>query len=216
MLRTQRFRRVDFWLENEDGWALPAGEEALKYAIALCVALSCAIAAPPVRAQGERFEFRQFFATGSAGSLTITGNFTGELENGRITRISDIYLFRDGVPFRGNGALYTAQFDPKTRRWSQGGYLSLDGSANNIMFVDTDYGGGDAGFFNYFYSVTGIGNATFQPSFYRYRVPQTTQLELWQAAVAVPEPSAWALLAIGFGALGAAMRRRPASRPRTA
>lgn len=145
--------------------------------------------------------------------MTITGSFMGELENGRISNFSDIHLFRDGQAFRGNGSLYTFQFDAQSRGWSQGGYLSLDGSANNIMFIDTDYGAGDASFFNYFYSVTGLGNAAFQPSYYRYRVPATTQLTVRQlapAAAGVPEPSAWALLVVGFGALGSAMRRRGA------
>lgn len=176
------------------------------------MALACAFAGAAARAESTRFEFREIFPTGSVGSLTITGSFMGELENGRISNLSDIHLFRDGQAFRGNGALYTFQFDARTRGWRDGGYLSLDGSANNIMFIDTDYGNGDSSFFNYFYSVTGIGNSAFQPSFYRYRVPETTQLNVRQVAAAgVPEPSAWALLALGFGALGAAMRRRRAA-----
>ncbi len=177
--------------------------------------MACALAGASARAESTRFEFSQFFATGSVGALTITGSFTGELENGRITGLSDVQLYRDGQAFRGNGALYTFQFDAKTRNWQQGGYLSLDGSANNIMFIDTNYGGGDAGFFNYFYSVTGMGNAAFQPSFYRYQVPQAAQLTVRQqvdAIPGVPEPSAWALLILGFGALGAAMRRAGGTR----
>lgn len=190
------------------------GVEALRHVIALSIALACALAGPSARAESARFQFREFFATGSAGSLTITGSFTGEFENGRISRLSDIYLFRDGQAFRGNGALYTFQFDFKSRSWREGGYLSLDGSANNIMFIDTDYGGGDSGFFNYFYSVTGLGNAAFQPSFYRYRVPGTNRLTVWQqAAAGVPEPSAWALMIAGFGALGLRLRRRNRTTP---
>lgn len=186
--------------------------EALRHAIALIVTVACAIAGAPAHAESTRFEFREVFPTGSVGSVTITGSFIGELEDGRISGLSDIHLFRDGQAFRGNGALYTLQFDAKTRGWREGGYLSLDGSANNIMFIDTDYGAGDSAFFNYFYSVTGLGNAAFQPSYYRYRVPETTRLAVRRAAVAaaVPEPSVWALLVLGFGALGAAMRRRPA------
>ena len=185
----------------------------MRHAIALVLALACAFAGATARAEGTRFDLREVFPSGSVGSLTITGSFTGELENGRISGISDISLFRDGQAFRGNGSLYTFHFDVKTRSWRPGGYLSLDGSANNIMFIDTDYGAGDSSFVNYFYSVTGLGNAAFQPSYYRYRVPETTHLTVWQAppaAAGVPEPAAWALLVIGFGALGAAMRHRPA------
>lgn len=181
----------------------------MRHAIALSVALACAAAGAQARAQSTRFAFSQFFPTGSAGSLTITGSFTGELQDGRITGLSDVYLYRDGVAFRGNGALYTLQFDARTRSWREGGWLSLDGSANNIMFIDTDYASGDASFFNYFYSVTGLGTAAFQPSYYRYKLPEAN-LSVWRAdvAAAVPEPSAWALLVLGFGTLGAAMRRR--------
>ena len=181
----------------------------MRNAVVMSVGLVCALAAAPVRAEIVSFEFSQFFSTGSAGSLTISGTFSGNFQNGRISDITDARLFRDGNAFRGNGALYTFQFDKKTRRWGQGGYLSLDGSDNNIMFIDTDYGAGDASFFNYFYSVTGIGNAAFQPSFYRYRVPLTTALSVRPVPNAVvPEPSSWALLIIGFGAVGAASRRR--------
>ncbi len=55
-----------------------------------------------------------------------------------------------------------------------------------------------------------------QPSGYGYRMmtalnPQTNQRQIFLAA-GVPEPSAWALLIAGFGAVGSAMRsrRRPA------
>lgn len=212
------FRRVPLRLENEDGGSLLAWRSTLRHAIALLLVSACVLAGAPARAASTRFEFREIFPTGSAGSLTITGSFMGEFENGRISKLSDIHLFRDGVAFRGNGALYTFQFDAKRRSWREGGYLSLDGSANNIMFIDTNYGGGDASFYNYFYSVTGLGNAAFQPSFYRYRVPETTRLTVWRqpAAAGVPEPSAWALLVIGFGALGAAMRVRRSGRVRPA
>lgn len=146
--------------------------------------------------------------------MSITGSFDGELDGSRIGNLANVSIYRDGVAFRGNGALYTAQFDHAARRWVEGGYLSLDGSDNNIMFIDTDYPNGDAGFFNYFYSVTGIGNAAFQPSFYRYRVPETKEMTVTfeRAVGAVPEPSAWALLILGFGALGAGMRRQAAPR----
>lgn len=173
----------------------------------------CILAGTPARA-ATQFEVRNQFATGSAGAMLFTGHFSGQLNGSRITDLTDIHLFRSGTAFRGNGALYTFEYDFKTRKWREGGYLSLDGSANNIMIIDTDYGAGDYSFFNYFYSVTGLGNAAFQPSFYRYQVPKTTQLTVRQLAAVpagVPEPSAWALLVLGFGALGAAMRRRPRS-----
>lgn len=179
--------------------------------------MACALAGVPAHAEVLRFEFSQFFTTGSVGAMTVTGSFEGELDGTRIGNLSNIHIFRDGIAFRGNGALFTAQFDTAEQRWRKGGYLSLDGSDNNVMFIDTDYPNGDAGFFNYFFSVTGIGNAAFQPSFYRYRVPETKQLtvKLERAVGAVPEPSAWAALVLGFGVLGAGMRarRRPAPRP---
>lgn len=185
----------------------------MKRPIVIPALLACGVAAAAVPcAASTRFEFSEIFTEGSSGRFAITGSFDGDLANGRITNLYNIAVFQNGVAFRGSGALYTAQFDAKSRKWQQGGYLSLDGSANNIMFIDSDYAAGDASFFNYFYSVTGLGNAAFQPSYYRYRVPDTSGLSLRVAAASagVPEPSAWGLLVLGFGALGAAMRRRRA------
>ena len=177
----------------------------------LLAASACLFGAAPARAEVATFQFSSFFDTGSVGSITMTGTFNGDLEGGRVSHLSDISLFRDGIAYRGNGQLFAFQFDKKTRSWGSGGYLSLDGSDNNVMFIDTDYGSGDAGFFNYFYSVTGIGNVAFQPSYYRYLTPLTTQTtvrEVPEVQAIVPEPSAWALLIVGFGAVGAASRRR--------
>jgi hypothetical protein len=183
--------------------------------------LACVFAGQSARAELMHFEFSQLFPTGSVGSITVTGSFDGDLDGTRITNITDIYLYRDGHAFRGNGALYTFQFNRRARQWENGGYLSTDGSDNNIMFIDTDYGIGDASFFNFFYSVTGIGNSAFQPSFYRYQTPATTDMHITRDAIdppppdpgagGVPEPSAWALLILGFGAVGAVLRRRAPS-----
>lgn len=170
-----------------------------------------------------QFEFSQFFASGSVGSMTISGSFIGELDGTRVTRMRDIHLFRDGQAFRGNGALYTFQFNRRTRQWEEGGYLDTAGLDTNIIFIDTDYGAGDASFFNFFYSVTGIGTSAFQPSFYRYQSPVTTEMHVTQEPLdpppdpgpdvgGVPEPSTWTMLILGFGAIGAGMRRRPKSR----
>lgn len=172
------------------------------------------------RAEVADFEFRSFFATGSAGSITIDGTFTGEIVDGRISNITNAHLFRDGKAFRGNGALYTLQYDFQLKQYVSGGYVSLDGSDNNILFIDSDFASGDAGFYNYFYSITGIGNSAFQPSFYRYLVPETRQMTVdfeddgmvppppgGGNAGAVPEPGIWAMLILGFGAVGGAQRR---------
>ena len=182
----------------------------------LPAAVACLFGATTARAETAMFRFSSFFDTGSVGSITMTGTFSGDLEDGRITDIDDVNIFRDGIAYRGNGNLFVLQFDRQSRTWTSGGYLSLDGSDNNIMFIDTDYEHGDAGFFNYFFSVTGIGNVAFQPSYYRYLTPLTTQTTVWEVPVAppgVPEPSAWALLIVGFGAVGAASRRRPKAVP---
>jgi len=155
------------------------------------------------------FEFVSPFSTGSQGAITIEGTFTGNLEGNIITGISNVSLFRNGTAFRGNGSLFTLQYDAKTRKWSEGGWLSLDGSNNNMMFIDTNYAKGDAGFFNYFLSVNGLGNMTFQPSYYRYREARTDTMRVAVAAPnPVPEPAAWALLVVGFGLAGSALRRR--------
>ncbi len=113
------------------------------------------------------------------------------------------------MAFRGNGSLFAFQYDRESGNWVRGGYLTFDGSDNNIMLIDTEHAAGDSGFYNYFYSVTGLGTASFQPSFYRYQVPGTNQLSVREIGLAapVPEPAVWAMLVAGFGVLGAAMRR---------
>lgn len=176
------------------------------------VILGCfAMAASGARAELVDFRFSSPFASGSNGAIVIEGSFTGNLEGNMITGITNVSLFRDGNAFRGNGSLFTLQYDAKTRKWSEGGWLSLDGSNNNVMFIDTNYAKGDAAFYNYYLSVNGMGNMTFQPSFYRYREARTETMRVAVVAPApVPEPGSWALLIGGFGLAGAALRRRHA------
>ena len=142
--------------------------------------------------------------------MTLTGSFTAQLDGNRLTDITDVTLYRDGKAFRGSGSLYALQWDAAARKWASGGYLSLDGAANNVMFIDTNYAAGDATFYNYFSSITGVGNTAFLPSYYNYKTRSTDGLDVWleNAQTGVPEPSAWALMVLGFGAVGAAIRAR--------
>ena len=188
-------------------------EEATKHVDFLMAVSACLFASCPARAELASFEFSTSFAMGSAGSMILTGRFDGNLTANRITDFSNATVFRNGAVFRGSGALFALQYDKQTRRWVPGGYLSLDGSNNNLMLIDSDYANGDASFHNYVYSVTGLGNAAFLPSYQRYRVPETTGLTVRQSVAAgVPEPSTWALFVLGFGILGTAMRQRRGAR----
>ncbi len=173
----------------------------------MLLAAAALAGAGPAHAEMANFDFSVFYSGGSQGALTVSGGFEANLSNGIITEFSNVSLFRDGKAFRGNGNFFVLQYDFKTRKWIEGGYLSADGKNNNVMFVDSDVANGDARFYNYFYSVTGLGNVFFQPSFYNYRNRDASQLGLQQVR-GVPEPSAWALLIAGFGLVGAAMRRR--------
>lgn len=108
------------------------------------------------------------------------------------------------------------------------GAYDLGGGGDNITFlapsgaqiaVHSGQNIGDGGTVDVTTALTlaaGANTLTFR---YATRVPQSPEDEFWAvgavtvngaaAGASVPEPSAWALMLLGFGGMGAALRRRP-------
>ena len=71
-------------------------------------------------------------------------------------------------------------------------------------------------------ATTAIGPGTYSASFYgqransagSYQLSYSYSLNVVAATSPVPEPATWAMMMLGFGALGTALRRRPASKAR--
>jgi hypothetical protein len=162
-------------------------------------------------ASATTFSFHEAFTGQNSNISTVTGTFDGTLNGNVITDLSNVSVFIDGVAFKGNGSLFTSHRNVNNED-VVGGIASLDGTQNNFWFTDSDVASGDYLFNNYFFSQTGTGDyAAYYPTDrYGYNVPSGgfTAVALGTAA---PEPAAWALMVIGFGAVGVALRRKTTS-----
>lgn len=166
-------------------------------------------------------------ATSSAGAATflfsyrfdlgteLTGSLDGTAAGNQIVGLSNIAVRVEGVPFAGSGSLFQYSWDPVALQWVMGGaYLSFDGANNNFHFSDatmlTDWT-------NQFFGIT--GDATSAPIAgpqigYGHPTPFNGYIGLgdfppngsWSVSL-VPEPASWAMMLIGFGFIGAMLRR---------
>jgi hypothetical protein len=109
----------------------------------------------------------------------------------------------------GGGAFFLAGFDVAD--------VYNNGSAGPIVYSWVDGGGAHEGFFNLDADVglqtlnlnlSGVTSFTLQQS-----APYLQIDNVAFETAAVPEPRAWALMILGFGAAGAALRRRPSAQP---
>jgi hypothetical protein len=176
----------------------------MKNLLALCAAcLTCASA-----------NATSFLFTDTVAGHLVTGSFDGTLSGNLITGLSNISVFVDGIGFQGNGSLYAAHHDSGTNWISGGGVASLDGSQNNFLFIDADYPS-SSDYSNYFYSVYFVGSESFDDS--NTDSSGTAGGSHFEASIAAgdddaalsaPEPVSWAMMLVGFGAIGGAMRRR--------
>lgn len=176
-------------------------------------------------AQATSFTFKETLHLGydaANGNAPVTGtkvkgSFDGDVSGNIISNLSNISVFLNGAAFVGNGALYASSVDPSSGFVSGGGVVSLDGTANNFLFIDTDYPN-DNNYHNFFYNISGLaaaeaavdvvnGNAGGIVAYDSPALPGS--LKVTQAsAAAVPEPATWAMFIGGFGLVGAGMRRR--------
>jgi len=190
-----------------------------------------AVTAAPGPAHAATFAFTETFgigrdaATGSGAPVVATGTFDGDVAGNVITNLRNVSVFLDGTAFAGNGALFAGRFDRDLAQFVAGGATaSLDGSANDFFFSDALLGTAVAPR-NYYYAngidglsgavsgvtddgITGLFGASTALS---PGTPLTiTRVEASPSVQpgAVPEPASWALMLLGFGTVGYAMRRR--------
>jgi len=167
----------------------------------------------------QHFSFSESFAYGfstATGDLpvSVTGSFDGTLNGNLITGLSNISVFLNGQAFHGNGALYAGHYDDNLGYVSGGGVVSLDGTASNFIFIDTDYSDSNPAsynYLNYFISNLVVGDtaalfADTSHSNYLYGGADTYLSGLRVAAV--PEPASWALMLGGLALVGSVMRSR--------
>lgn len=128
-----------------------------------------------------------------------------------------------------NGALVALDYDGTAISYNAIGssfILGLDGDApdatvnfpgllNGTIFVGIHSGGGGrngVGNTTTFYKINAVNLDSFL--FHPQGASTATLLATVPSASAVPEPSAWALMIVGFGLVGAGLRRRRTAEPR--
>ena len=167
-------------------------------------------------AQASSFVYTGVFLDDKAVVMTFDGTLSGNLITG-ITKVTVNYggFQMVGDPANG-GYLYNISYDPPNspNGWYKNGgaVVSLDGNQDNFWFMDTTYP--SETYTNYFEHVNPLGapveayRAGHGGSDY-LKSHSVEQVE----SPAVPEPASWALMLVGFGAIGGALRgsRRRAS-----
>jgi hypothetical protein len=165
-------------------------------------------------AHADTFNFSYSFADGQA----ITGSLSGKLKGDLVENISNLHISFGGVDF--TGSLVGGSWDDAAQNWNSaaGAVVSTNAAKNNFIFGDADPQHDYNSINNYFYFVNSqtLGNQAFalncngdcaQSAF-----DQPTNNASWSltAAAPVPEPGTTAMLLVGLGLVGAAVRRRQA------
>lgn len=173
------------------------------------------LTASAVPAAAAPFTFTQTIADaydyvlGDPSPVTISGSFDGDANGNLITNITNVTLSIGGVAVTDPIFVrsYTgSSFEPT------GATLSFDGTANNLLFITSDYPT-DPNFSTYYYSISLVG---YDNIYWRDRwsggtahIDGVSSLQITAADVDVPEPAMLGLL--GLAALGLGLRRRKAA-----
>ncbi|MEO6248896.1 MAG: PEPxxWA-CTERM sorting domain-containing protein [Sphingomicrobium sp.] len=81
---------------------------------------------------------------------------------------------------------------------------TLFGNLTGTNVFGIHFGGGAGGGETAFYSIDfGTGSSSF-----KLNLPNSSSVTLFSGTGAVPEPATWAMMLLGFGAMGVSMRRR--------
>jgi len=141
-------------------------------------------------------------------AMACTGYFEGNIFNNNADNQTAITnaLAGFGITYTGDIADYTGFSD-------LGGQTDLSTLFGNLVGVQVfgiHYGGGPGGGESAFYQID-FGAAPGQPL--SLTLPASSNAYLFTSPSGVPEPATWAMMLLGFGGIGMAMRRRL---PRTA
>jgi VPDSG-CTERM motif len=107
----------------------------MKKAIVLIALVAAGYASTAWSSYAANWNFSYSFTDG----LAVSGSFTGTEVGNLVEDINVLSLDFNGVSVQ--GPLYTATFNGSS--WVEGGVESLDGTANDIVFINSDYGAGN-------------------------------------------------------------------------
>ncbi|HEX9171245.1 MAG TPA: PEP-CTERM sorting domain-containing protein [Telluria sp.] len=171
-------------------------------------AITLALIASSAASASAVYNYSYTFENGS----TVTGSFDGDAAGNQITNLSNITAYANGVALRGSGDLYAAAYS--NSGWiAQAGVASFDGTANNFLFIDTNYPL-NYNYTNYFYAVpAGAGGSTLAyVAAQGFSGSDQYSAARWSltggpAASDVPEPASLAIIGLGLIGMGAIGRR---------
>ena len=176
------------------------------------LALSTALALTSFAASAETFNFSYTFNDASV----LTGSLTGVLNGLFIDNVADVHVTLNGNEFSG-APLYAAAWNAASQSWDNAiaPIISTNSALNNFIFADANVPT-DFGVSNYFYFTNDSinGAQAFANNLNTGDIAQDAPVTngSWSIAVAapVPEPESFAMLLVGLGLIGAAVRRRQA------
>ncbi len=113
----------------------------------LATLFATALSLIAVSSYGTEFEYSYTFHTGDVASGTFDGTLTGNL----INNISNTTVTIDGYAL--TGTVFDESFSG-SGYVDGGSTVSIDGTQNNFLFINSDYAAGDFSFTGYFGSIT--------------------------------------------------------------
>lgn len=194
-------------------------------AFASIAVLALAVSAPAIAAD---FTFQYTLNTGQV----VAGSFTGDRSNNLVTNISNIGVTLNGTPFDGpisaygffgyNGPTGTNSATPMDFALNAA-TVSFDPLQNNFLFTNTPPAAGPVNDFFYIFpwnngganqvaTQVALDGFTLNPYNGAYVPGNWSLTEVVTQVSGAPEPSTWAMMLLGFGLVGVAMRKRPKMR----
>jgi hypothetical protein len=135
-------------------------------------------------------------------AIACTGYYTGNIFNAQADNTQAI---TDALA--GFGITYTGDLTDYLGFSGLGGQTdlsSLFGNLTGIQVLGIHYGGGAGGGDSAFYQID-FGAAPGQPL--SLNLPASSNVYLFSSSQGVPEPATWAMMLLGFGGIGMALRR---------